>query len=254
MLLERAHHAPRGGGWAHRSRTAVVILTLGAAACGRDLTVNVRAGDRPPNPDEPVSSAPAPASARRLLAAGVAVDRLQIVLRDIRLQSTPTEDGSPSPNDEQISPAAVLVDLAGPQLDPGAMTEIVPPRLVRWASFYQSVIELRPVAQEDVTADPALAPLLGRTLVITGRLPGGVPFTYESSVTAVLVRPATYRMGLNHNNVTINIAPNRWFSGPDGEPLDPTNPAARATIESNILQSIDGYMDDNRDGNPDSLG
>jgi hypothetical protein len=61
-------------------------------------------------------------------------------------------------------------------------------------------------------------------------------------------------MGLNHNNVTINFALNKWFLGPNGEPLDPRDPAAHATIEANILESIDAYMDDNRDGNPDSLG
>lgn len=235
-----------------RFRLGLAILTLGAAACGRDITVNVRTGDRPPNPD-PVASR-APASAKSVLAAGVAVDRFQIVLRDFRLQPTQNPDGMPAGNDARIGPEAVLVDLSGSQLDPGAMKEIVPPELVRWASFYQSVIRLSPVSQDDVTADPALAPLLGKTLVITGRLPGGAPFTYESSVTAVLVRPATFRMGLNHNNVTINVAPNRWFQGPDGEPLDPRDPAVRATIESNILESIDAYMDDNRDGDPDSLG
>jgi hypothetical protein len=233
---------------------ALALLALGAAACGRDLTVHVRAGDRPPDPDAKPSAPGTTAAAQPLLAAGVAIDRFQIVLRDLRLQPSPSEDGAPSGNDEQISPATVLVDLSGGQLDPGAMTEIVGARSVRWASFYQSVIELRPVAEDDVTADAALAPLLGRTLVVSGRLPGGAPFTYESSVAAVLVRPATFRMGLNHNNVTINVELNRWFRGPAGEPLDPSDPAVHATIEANILDSIDAYLDDNRDGDPDLLG
>jgi hypothetical protein len=234
-----------------RWRALAPCLALAAAACGRDVTVTVRTGDRPPDPD---AVAPAPAVARRVLSAGVAIDTFQIVFRDLRLQPEPREDGSPTANDARVGPANIVVDLSGAQLDPGAMTEVVPSELVRWASFYQTTIDLRPVSQEDVAADAALAPLLGKTFVVTGRLPGGATFTYSSSVTTTLVRPATFRMGLNHNNVTINVAVNRWFEGPNGEPLDPRDPAAAATIEANILASIDGYMDDNRDGNPDSLG
>jgi len=175
-------------------------------------------------------------------------------LRDIRLQQNPNADGKPGPGDAALSPPVVLVDLSGARLDPGAMTEIVPERGVPWESFYQAVIELQPVAPDEVASVPALAPLVGRTLVVDGRLPGGAPFTFESAVAHVLVRPAVVRMGLNHNNVTINFEVNRWFRGPGGEPLDPRDPAAHATIEENILASIDAYMDDDRDGNPDPLG
>jgi hypothetical protein len=252
VLSAAQPHAPTGRPPLRRWRLTAALLALGAAACGRDITVNVRTGDRPPNPD-PVAT-PARTGAQALLAAGVAVDEFRIVLRDFRLQPTQIADGAPSPNDARIGPETVLVDLSGAQLDPGAMTEIVPSELVTWASFYQSATKLSPVTQDDVASNPALAPLLGKTLVISGRLPGGAPFTFESSVATVLVRPATYRMGLNHNNVTINFALNKWFLGPNGEPLDPRDPAAHATIEANILESIDAYMDDNRDGNPDSLG
>jgi hypothetical protein len=185
---------------------------------------------------------------------GIAIDRVQIVLRDIRLQESPTPDGAPAPGDQAVSPPTLLVDLAGDRLAPGAMTEIVGARSLRWASFYQTVLALRPVGADDVAADPALAPLEGRTLVVTGRLPGGAPFTFESAVATVVVRPSVFRAGLNHNNLTVNVAPNRWFQGPAGEPLDPTDPAVHATIEANILASIDAYMDDNVDGIPDFLG
>jgi hypothetical protein len=32
------------------------------------------------------------------------------------------------------------------------------------------------------------------------------------------------------------------------------DPAAASSIEANVVDSIDAYMDDNRDGNPDFLG
>jgi hypothetical protein len=230
-------------------RAATVALAIGAAACAKDITVNVRAGDRPPDPDHA-----ALVVKEALLASGVAIDRVQIVLRDVRLQANPTADGASAPDDATVSPPAVLVELSDAGLVPGAMTEIVPARSLSWKSFYQTVLELRPVTADDVASDPALAPLVGRTLVIAGRLPGDVPFTYESDVASVLVRPAVFRGGLNHNNLTINIAPNVWFQGAGGEPLDPRDPAAHAIIEANVLESIDAYMDDDRDGDPDFLG
>ncbi len=69
-------------------------------------------------------------------------------------------------------------------------------------------------------------------------------------------RESVFRMGLNHNNLDINIAPNKWFAIPDGGTLDPasTDPAVRSQIEQNVLDSIDAYEDDDMDGNPDPLG
>lgn len=227
-----------------------LALALTSAGCGKDITVNLRTGDRPPDPNVESSSV----SASRQLVAGVAVDRVRVVFRDLRLQMNPTADGSPSTGDQGLISRVSLVDLSGAGLSLGAMTEIVPARDVSWDSFYQAVLELGPVTSEDVAADPALSPLAGRTLVVEGRMPGGAPFTYESSVATVLVLPVVFRTGLNHNNLTLNVALDEWFEGDAGEPLDPDDPAARSTIEANILESINVYMDDNRDGNPDILG
>ena len=222
------------------------------------MTVTVRMGDRPPNPDAPPSTQPSAtgSASGALLAAGITIDRFQIVLRDIRLATTRTDSGERTPGEAVIGPGPVLVDLSGAQLDPGAMTEIVPASHVVWRSFYELDLDLRPVTQAEVDGRPDLAPLLGRTFVIHGRTPSGGPFVLESSMQKVLIRPATFRNGLNHNNTTINIAPNLWFVGQDGAALDPgsADPAVHAAIEGNVEGSIDGYMDDNRDGQPDPLG
>jgi len=232
------------------------------------MTVYVRMGDRPPNPDSPTPSylgtlvaarggpGQAPDSPDALLAAGITIDRFQIVLRDIRLAPTPTQSGERVANEAVIGPGLVLADLSGTQLDPGIMTEVVPAAHVAWKSYYEVDLDLSPVTQAEVDANPALVPLLGHTFVIQGRTSFAGPFTFASALQKVLVRPATFRNGLNHNNTTINIAPNLWFVGQDGVALDPTSadPAVRAQIESNVAASIDGYMDDNRDGKPDPLG
>jgi hypothetical protein len=272
----RAGYESIAGPWAglsgpRRSRFRPPLLPLAlallATSCALDMSVTARMGDRPPNPDPPsASSQLAPDAARdaavptsaggALLAAGVTIDRFQIVLRDIRLETSRTQRGEHTPGEAVIGPGLVLVDLSGAQLDPGAMTEIVPAAHVAWKSFFEVDLDLRPVTQEEVDANPALAPLLGRTFVIQGRTASSGPFTVESSMETVLVRPATFRNGLNHNNTTINIAPNQWFVGQEGAALDPSSadPAVHAAIEANVAASIDGYMDDNRDGIPDPLG
>ena len=229
-------------------RLVWIALAQVATACNLDMTVFARMGDRPPNPDAPPSQA--------LVAAGITIDHFQIVLRDIRLASANTTAGERTAGEAVIGPGLVLLDVSGDRLEPGAMTQIVSARRVAWKSYYEIDIDLRPVTQDEVDADPALAPLLGRTFIIQGRMPGGAPFTIESSLQQVLLRPAVFRNGTNHNNVTVNVAPNRWFVAADGAVLDPTSadPAVRAEIEANVAASIDGYMDDNRDGAPDSLG
>jgi len=235
------------------SRLRWVALAQLATACAQDMTVFARMGDRPPNPDALAAASPSRAA---FVAAGITIDRFRIVLRDIRLESENTQNGEHTAGEAVIGPGPVLLDVSGESLDPGAMTQIVSAAHVAWKSYYEVDLDLRPVTQDEVDANPTLAPLLGRTFLIEGRAPGGAPFTIESSLVQVLVRPAVFRNGTNHNNVTINIAPNRWFVGADGAGLDPgsADPAVRAAIQANVAASIDGYMDDNRDGNPDSLG
>ncbi len=221
------------------------------------MTVYARMGDRPPNPDEPVaSSASTSTHGTALLAAGITVDRFRIVLRDIRLAPTQTQHGERVSDEAVIGPGIILLDVAGAALDPGAMTQIVQAAHVAWRSYYEVDLDLGPVTQAEADASGALAPLVGRTFVIEGRLPSGTPFRFESSLGQVLARPSVFRNGTNHNNTTINFAPNRWFVGANGAPLDPSSsdPAVRAAIEANVAASIDGYIDDNLDGNPDSLG
>ncbi len=235
------------------SRLVWVALAQVATACSQDMTVFARFGDRPPDPDGRAASS---ASRAGLVAAGITIDRFRIVLRDIRLQSMHTQAGEHTPGQARIGPGPVLVDVSGERLDPGAMTQIVSAAHVAWKSYFEVDVDLKPVTQDEVDANPALAPLLGRTFLIEGRAPGGAPVTLESSLQQVLIRPAVFRNGTNHNNVTINVAPNRWFVAADGSVLDPASddPAVRAQIEANVAASIDGYMDDDRDGDPDSLG
>jgi hypothetical protein len=230
-------------------RWAAIPFSLLVGGCAQEISVHVRAGDRPPNPD----FVTLPARNALTVAGGIRVDSFQIVLRDIRLQSTSTDAGQPTPDQVVLAEGPHLVELSGPQLAPGALTGLVSGVHIGAKGFYEMDIDLRPVTNGEVDANPALAPLLSRTFIIRGLLSGGSPFTFDSTVEQVLLRPSVFRMGLNHNNVDVNVAPARWFETADGGVLDPSSsdPAVRETIERNVLDSIDGYADDNLDGLPD---
>ncbi len=232
-------------------RVFALAVAMTASGCAQDLAAHVRAGPRPPNPD---SGTPIYVDrGSTTMSPGYVVDRFQIVLRNVRLQSDPTVAGEPSPDMRMLVPGPILVELTGAGLADGALTEILAGYGIGARAFYELDIDLSPVTSAEAAANPALAPLVGKTFVIEGKLPSGKAFTFASSLTAVLLRQAVYRFGMNHNNVDINVAYNLWFIGPGAVPIDPTDPANRAVLEENVLGSIDAYEDANEDGIPDPL-
>jgi hypothetical protein len=225
-------------------RLLTTAVALFFAACAQDVSVHVRGGDRPPDPDF------------LTLQTGVEVDRLQLVLRNLKLQSQPTDGGVDTPGAHILGEGPYYMDLPGESLTGGAFTEIVSSVHIGAKGYYEMNIGLSPVTDGDVTLAPAVAPMLGKTFVITGRNQSGVPFTFTSSMTQVLVREQVFRMGMNHNNIDVNIAPNTWFVDADGGVIDPVTatPEQKKLIEANVAASIDAYEDDNMDGEPDPLG
>jgi hypothetical protein len=238
----------------------IVAIVFTASACAQDVTVHVRGGDRPPDSEflyvgRGRAQASTPGSL--VVTGGATVDKFQIVLRNIRLQSEPIDGGSAdTPGAAIIGPNGYLVDLPGSSLTGGTFTPLLGRGDMGAKGFYEMDIDLSPVTDADSTAQPELSPLLGRTFEITGHNQAGTPFTIQSTAGLILPRSSVFRMGLNHNNLDINIAPNQWFGTPDGGTLDPasSDPAVRSQIEQNVLDSIDAYEDDDMDGNPDPLG
>jgi hypothetical protein len=229
-----------------------LTLALWSVGCAQDISLTVRAGDRPPTPEFVLS----PPREALVVAGGTQIDSFQIVLRDIRLQSNPTDAGEPTADIFFVGSGTRVVTLSGSSLSPGAQTRIISGVHIGAKGYYEMDITLRPVTPGEAAADATLAALLNRTFIIQGHSAGGSPFTFESALEQTLLRESVFRMGLNHNNLDLNIAPGRWFETPDGGVLDPTSsdPAVRSLIESNVAGSIDGYQDDNFDGVPDPLG
>jgi len=234
------------------SRRILPAMLL-AAACAKEVAVHVRGGDRPPDPDFLfVANRAAPLD----VSGGVAVDRFRLVLRNLRLQTEPTDGVNDTPGVELLGPDVYLVDLGPSALGNGAFTELIRNFPIDAKGFHEMDLDLSPVTESDVRAKEELRPLLGKTFLIEGRNGQGTAFVFESTAARVLLRESVFRMGLNHNNLDVNVAPNTWFRGPGGEPLDPASadPAVRRQIEENVAASIDAYEDDDMDGIPDPLG
>ena len=237
-----------------RARFLALLAISISAACSNDMSVHIRGGDRPPNPEELIFSDRVASSGGLGVNGGVTVDRFQINMRRLRLQEAPTDGGADAPGAEYFGPGPYLIDLRPEGLSGGAFTQLIPKYIIGPKSYYEMDIRLQPVEEGDVALNPALTPLEGKTFRITGTNAQGAPFTIESTMSRDLIRPSVYRLGTNHNNLDVNIAPNRWFENPDGGTLDPNDPAAHQQIEENVAASIDAYEDDNMDGEPDPLG
>src|SRR5439155_5126083 len=145
-----------------------VVAISSLAACSNDMSVHVRGGDRPPNPEELVREDDAAGSGGLAVNGGVTVDSFQIVLRNMRLQEAPTDGGADAPGAEYFGPGPYLVDLLAASLTGGAFTELISKFIVGPKSYYEMDINLQPVSASDVELAPALSPLQGRTVRITG--------------------------------------------------------------------------------------
>ena len=163
---------------------ALVVISI-SAACSNEMSVHVRGGDRPPNPEELVFSDDAVGADGLSVNGGVKVERFQIALRSLRLQEAPTDGGADAPGAEYFGPGPYLVDLLAPSLNGGTFTQLVAKYVVGPKSYYEMDINLQPVSASDVLLAPGLAPLEGRTFRIAGTNAQNVPFTFESELSGI---------------------------------------------------------------------
>jgi hypothetical protein len=216
-----------------RSGLAVAVLSVAACSSGGNVTFSARGGGSSP-----------PATALVVGGAGgVTIDEVQLVVRRVRLERTASDGSS---HEEELSVGPFVIDLKGSQLDAGALAQVfdadVPP-----GTYGQVKFEVHRVEDADVAARPALAPLAGKSFVVTGSYQGA-PFTFSSSLDEEQEREGLFQVGTGTHNITLNLDVTRWFTGPGGTVLDPTLATNRSQIESNVKASIDAYEDDDRNG------
>ena len=86
----------------------------------------------------------------------------------------------------------------------------------------------------------------------------GKHFTFNSGirghVNVILNPPLTLSDSLNTYNATIKVDVSNWFTGRNGQILDPTNKYDEWAIRWNILRSFHAFEDNDRDGHEDHGG
>jgi hypothetical protein len=212
-----------------------VLLGSALSACGGNgsgtLTISARA----------VSGSAAPA-ANALQVGGVTIDRVRMVIRDIKLE----EEGQ-----EEVLAAGgpFVIDLAGSQLDGGITQQFevsVP------AGNYDDLrFVVHKLEDFERTGDPDIDRI--RASIVIDFTMEGVPGQFTSDVNdaqRIAGNFAVTEDGGAPDNITIQIDPSGWFSGG----LDPRNAADKQAIEDHIRASIDAFEDDDRDGNDDGPG
>jgi len=212
-----------------------VLLGPALASCGGDgssgsLTISARA-----------ASGSLAAVPNGLQVGGVNVDRVRIVVRDIKLE----EEGR-----EEVLAAGgpFVIDLAGAQLDGGITQQFevsVPPGNYDDLRFVVHKLE-----DLERTGDAEIDRI--RASIVIDFTMGGVRGQLTSDLNEAQRISGNFAVteGGTPDNITIQIDPSGWFSGG----LDPRNAAHRQAIEDNIRSSIDAFEDDDRDGNDDGPG
>ncbi len=128
--------------------------------------------------------------------------------------------------------------------------------VVPQGTFHELKLAIGPIGADQAGSNAALAEMAAQhaSLIIDGTV-DGAPFSFVSSLVAeVDLESEVAVSGDKSNNVTLSIDPKAWFGGSGTARLDPADPTNKSAIESNIKASIDGFEDDERNGQDDRGG
>ncbi|HYV65533.1 MAG TPA: hypothetical protein VE964_04775 [Myxococcales bacterium] len=170
---------------------------------------------------------------RRDAGAGVALQRIRLVLQDLELRA---RDGSLR---APIASAPVIVELAGGELEGGVhpVLDAEAPK----GTYDELAFRIRPPAG---VPDGAQMPAL--SIVIEGSFQGR-PFQLAAALEADQRLQGQFVADSNGRNLTINVDPSGWFvSG--AKVLDPFESSDRALIAANVGSSLSAFQDDDELG------
>jgi len=174
----------------------------------------------------------------------VTIDRVRMVIRDIKLEREGTE------GEVEAANGPFLLDLAGPALD-GGITQLFAAD-VPAGTYDELRFVIHRLEDGQAIGDPdidALRVSILLDLTVDGE--AGVRFASEVNDQQRLGGTFVVDEGGSSDNITIQIDPSGWFTGSGGEFLDPRSSGNRQQIEENLRASIDAFDDDDMDGHDD---
>ncbi|MBZ4421790.1 hypothetical protein [Myxococcus sp. RHSTA-1-4] len=194
---------------------------------------------------------------------GITVERIRLSVKelDLELEGDDDDDGLSGESGSSDTEAAddhderetgpFIIDLSGQELE-GKVVQLSNVQ-VEPGIYDEIEFGIEKVSIEDAGDDAGLKEMAQQeaSVIIDGRI-DGQPFSFVSSLTVEQEREARFEVKAEDGqNVTINIDPSTWFTGPDGQRLDPREDESRSAIEESIKKSIDAFDDDDHDGGED---
>jgi len=211
-------------------RTAALVLLL--AGCGSKTTVSLSTH---------VGSSTA--GSALTVAGGVTLTRVRIVVEKIELEGPSTVDGG-TRAERELEAGPYLIDLQGAQLDGGINTLLT--INIEPGEYREIKFKIHKLDEAQANANPKLTDLKNLSIRVEGTR-NGATFTFDSALDEEQEREGDLTVKAGDNNIALNINPAGWFMN-GSTPLDPSDPSARSTIESNIKASIEAFKDDDRRG------
>lgn len=147
-----------------------------------------------------------------------------------------------------------LIDLSGAPLASGvheAFDSDVPAGTYHEVCFDVNTIS-KPMTSADGGTDPGLAGMqaLHASIVADGTIDGQA-FEFTTPFEVAQCHRGTVTVGSGTTNLTFDVDYRGWFTGDNGERLDPNAPMDRGQILQNIRCSIRIFPDKDRDGHSD---
>jgi hypothetical protein len=220
-----------------RATIAVALAVLIASCGGQSLSLSVRAG--PPATRTLSRSA-------LTVANGIVLNRVRVVIRKVELEKAGTLEM------DEIASGPYLLDLKGTSLDGGGVAKVFQADFTP-GTYSEIKLEIHKPEPGEVGVNAVLTDMINNNASIIadgtidkGTIDGVVAFSFATAVSAEQKFEGNLVLN-NGSNLTLNVDPSIWFTSSTGR-LDPTDPANRSQIESNIQSSFKAFKDDDDDG------
>jgi hypothetical protein len=231
------------------------LLLLALAACGGSGTAKVTLSGRTGTAASTAATAAGQQSQPLDLGNGIVINRLRVVLSEVKLEGTASSDAGTG-EEVEFKSAPMLLDLQGAALDNGTTQQITVSD-VKPGTYRELKFKIHKPSQSDtgVASDAGLAAMANQnvSIIVDGTIDTGTNngFTFMSAVDAQQQAEGTFDLTEGDHAMTLNLDPTTWFGPAGSSRLDPRVGNNRSQIENNIQQSFKAFQDDDRNGHED---
>ncbi len=222
---------------------SLALLSLVACSGSDQVGISVRTG-------APRTGASTTRQQALTVATGLDVTRVRMVISrlDLRLEG---EDETKEQEDvSKVEAGPFLVDLSSDALG-GQISQVLDANVAP-GHYDKLEIKIHKVEDAKNVSDAKFADMVQKnaSVIVDGKI-DGADFSFVTSVDEKQERKASFDVGTTSENITLNVDVTKWFTGSNGQRLDPRQESNRSAIEENIKNSIDAFDDRDHDGAED---